>query len=111
MPLRAFSTRLFPNTVTIRSVTHGIGSRGGDQATPASGTSVACRVLATDRPNREVSGQVVGQTRFEIRFPADPNVATDDRIDWGGRILSCLAPATDMGGEGRSWRVYAVEIV
>ena len=111
MPLKAFSTRMRPHTVTLRAVAHDVGPRGGDDATPAAGSTLACRVLvASDGERSPQPGAVFGRNRFEIRFASDPGLTTDDRIDWGDHVLSVLAPATPMDSVGRSYRLFAIEV-
>lgn len=110
MPLRPFSARMFPDTVTIYAVTHSSGDHGGDPATPDGGTTMSARVLEVTRPERMAGqDQVFGVNRFEVTTRTDPGVDTDDRIDWHGRHLAVEAPAVDMGGEGRRWRTYCRE--
>lgn len=111
MPLRPFSSRMFPSSITVRRVTHGSGDRGGDPAAPGSGTSIAARVLEVTRPTREDGdNQVFGAHAYEVTTPTDPGLAVDDRIDWGTRVLSVIASPVDMGGEGRRWRTYCREV-
>lgn len=112
MPLRPFSSRMHPHTVTLRAVTHAIGGRGGDGASPAAGSTIACRVLAvSDGQRTPQDGAVFGTNRFELRFASDPGLSTDDRIDWGTRELTVLAPAVPMDGAARSYRLFATEVV
>lgn len=112
MPLRPFSARMLPHTVTLKAVTHASGARGGDDATPAAGSSIACRVLAaSDGERSPQDGAVFGSNRFELRFASDPGLTTDDRIDWGTRELTVLAPAVPMDGAARSYRLFATEVV
>ena len=111
MPLRPFSSRMFPDAVTLRPVTHAAGDRGGDDASPDAGIEVPARVLEVTRASREDGdGQAFGVHTYEVTTPADPSLSADDRVDWRGRALSPLAPAVDVGGEGRRWRMYCREV-
>lgn len=112
MALRPFSSRMFPDTVTVYSVSHtSVGAHGDDAATPGGGTTLSARVLEVQDPDRmNGQDQVFGVNYFEVTTATNPTVKSDDRIDWHGRHLAVEAPATDMGGEGRRWRTFCREV-
>lgn len=89
-------------TVKRRAWANTSGERTPSESTSALNASI--QPMSTSR--RLLYGLDAGVTAWVAYFPADPEVDTNDTIDWGGKVLSVLAPARDEAGRGQ---VFAVD--
>jgi hypothetical protein len=103
---------MFPHTVSVLPVGYTRGQTGGPQRHDGAGTTLAANVQSAGMDKVEMipadEGQAAGGMRtFDVSFPADPGVVTNQTIEFGPIVLICLAPASPVF-RGRAYRVRCV---
>ena len=97
------SPRLFINTATHKAASWTGGTEGTRTRNPVGTEDVLCSVQPMSADRQLEYDMPLGVTAWTIYYPADPGLATDDLVLWGGRTASVLAPARDMAGRGAVW--------
>jgi hypothetical protein len=100
---------MFPHSVLVYHDGYGKGVTGAVTRSPGSGVARQANVqlASTDKLERmpESDGNAAGSlTTYDIDFPTDPAVKTDDSIVWGAIVLICNGPAAPVM-RGASFRV------
>lgn len=108
-----FAPQMFPNQVTVRKATAAVGTQGGANPVPATGTTYNASVQPRGtRPAERTAGNTSASqsvTDFDIflaKVAGDtliPSLAFGDEIDFGSIVLTVKGPAMDRGGYGVLW--------
>jgi hypothetical protein len=107
-----FPPSMFPHAVTITHAVYPKGQTGGAARADGTTTTLNANVQSAGMDKVEMipadEGQAAGGMRtFDVSFPADPGVVTNQTIEFGPIVLICLAPASPVF-RGRAYRVRCV---
>jgi hypothetical protein len=111
---RRFSPRMFPNAITIQSVSYGQDAAGGRTRTLAAGVDYAASVQLDDpRRLQPFQGATASEVEGLVELPVDPGTKHDDLLTWRvvpgdatrDRKFTVLGPATPEAGRDSLYTV------
>ena len=116
--MRAFSPKMFPNTVDFYPRVQSVSSLGGDNPTfPSLETSLRCSVQPKTATRVEPDGVVYHETTYHISFSGSNatlnggnGIRRDDKIVFSGLDLVVVNPPYNRGGYSASWMCICKEM-
>lgn len=92
------SDLMYPDTIEVVRLTRSVDAAGGEVVTEQAPVSMAASVqpYASSPVNamRVIEhSSIIGRTMWTVYTRTDPNVAVDDLINFGDRVLVCTGPA------------------